>query len=104
MPRVTVELIAQAVYGRYIVIDYPQDATLHDLPWEVIDRAADEQGILWEETEEPTYSAWSECSPPEDSEPTDVKIIRAKVRRPHGLRVVGGKVGEPTELRVEGLE
>ena len=104
MPRITVELIARAVYGRYIVIDFPEDATLNELPWEEINEAADARGIAWEETEGPEYWAWSECLPPEDGEPTDVKIIRARSEMRHGLRVVTRSGEEATELRVEGLE
>jgi hypothetical protein len=104
MPRITVELIAQVLCGRFIVIDFPEDATLNELPWEQINEAADARGIDWEVTEGPAYSDWCECLPPEDGEPTDVKIIRARSEMRHGLRVVTRSGEEATELRVAGSE
>ena len=103
MPRVIVELFADAVLSRYVTIDFPEDATLNELPWEEISEAADAQGIPWEEWEEPEYASWSDCSPPEEGEPTDVTIVRATSEKRHGLRVVtrtGEEGEEGTELRV----
>ena len=54
MPRITVELIAQVLCGRFIVIDFPEDATLNELPWEQMNEAADARGIDWEVTEGPS--------------------------------------------------
>ena len=107
MPRIFVELFAEAILSRYVVIDFPEDATLNELPWEEISEAADSRGIPWEEWEEPKYVSWSDCSPPEESTPTDVRIIRARSERRHGLRIVTrtGEEGEKgTELRVAPLE
>ena len=41
MPRIFVELFAEAILSRYVVIDFPEDATLNELPWEEISEAAD---------------------------------------------------------------
>jgi len=103
MPRITVELIARSDYRRFIVIDFPEDATLKELPWEEINEAADARGIPWEETDGPEYEDWCECLPAEDGEPTDVRIFRSTSEKRHGLRVVTrtGEEGEKgTELRV----
>ena len=58
MPRIFVELFAEAILSRYVVIDFPEDATLNELPWEEISEAADSRGIPWEEWEEPKYVSW----------------------------------------------
>ena len=79
MPRIFVELFAEAILSRYVVIDFPEDATLNELPWEEISEAADSRGIPWEE-----------------STPTDVRIIRARSERRHGLRIVT-RTGEEGE-------
>ena len=96
MRRATVDLLSKAVLTRYLVIEYPEDAELNELPWEEISNAADERGIQYQISEGPDYLYWGECSPPEDSEPTDVKIVKT----PHRLRLVGSCGVEPTELRV----
>jgi hypothetical protein len=84
MPRITVELIASIRAGRFIVIDFPEDATLNELPWEEINEAADARGIPWEEMEGPEYCDWSECLPAKDGELTDVRITRARSEKRQG--------------------
>jgi hypothetical protein len=104
MPRVCVELIAKSEHNRYIIIEFPEDASWDELPWDEISEAADELGIPWEETADPEYEAYSECDLPYNDMNPHINIIKARCDKRDGLSLVPRTGEERTELRVLGTE